>query len=48
MNKELKISAENALAAYNNTDANGRELLEHLPCAEVNRLVALFLAVFNQ
>lgn len=30
MNKELKISAENALAVYNNTDANGRELLEHL------------------
>lgn len=30
MNKELKISAENALAAYNNTDAKGRELLEHL------------------
>ena len=30
MNKELKISAENAIAAYNNTDANGRELLEHL------------------
>lgn len=30
MNKELKISAENALAAYNNTDANGRELLEYL------------------
>ena len=30
MNKELKISAEDALAAYNNTDANGRELLEHL------------------
>lgn len=30
MEKELKISAENALAAYNNTDANGRELLEHL------------------
>lgn len=29
MDKELKISAENALAAYNNTDANGRELLEH-------------------
>lgn len=29
-NKELKISAENALAAYNNTDANGRDLLEHL------------------
>ena len=29
MNKELKISAENALAAYNNTDANSRELLEH-------------------
>ena len=30
MNKELKISADDALAAYNNTDANGRELLEHL------------------
>lgn len=30
MNKVLKISADNALAAYNNTDANGRELLEHL------------------
>lgn len=30
MDKELKISAENALAAYNITDANGRELLEHL------------------
>lgn len=30
MNKELKISTENALAAYNNTDINGRELLEHL------------------
>lgn len=30
MDKELKISAENALAAYNNTDANGRELLKHL------------------
>ena len=30
MNKELKISANDALAAYNNTDANGRELLEHL------------------
>lgn len=30
MDKELKISAENALAAYNNTDANSRELLEHL------------------
>lgn len=30
MEKELKISAENVLAAYNNTDANGRELLEHL------------------
>lgn len=29
-NKELKISAENALAAYNNTDANGKELLECL------------------
>lgn len=30
MNKELKISTESARAAYNNTDANGRELLEHL------------------
>lgn len=30
MDKELKISAEDARAAYNNTDANGRELLEHL------------------
>lgn len=30
MDKELKISAENALAAYSNTDANGRGLLEHL------------------
>ena len=30
MNKELKISAKNALAAYNNTDAKGKELLEHL------------------
>lgn len=30
MDKELKISAENALAVYNNTDAKGRELLEHL------------------
>lgn len=30
MDKELKISAENALAAYNNTDAKGREFLEHL------------------
>lgn len=29
-NKELKTSAEKALAAYNNADANGRELLEHL------------------
>lgn len=29
-NKKLEISAENALNAYNNTDANGRELLEHL------------------
>lgn len=35
MNKELKISAENALAAYNNTDANGKELLEHLFGKEV-------------
>ena len=30
MDKELKISAEKALAAYNNSDANGKELLEHL------------------
>ena len=30
MDKELKINAESALSAYNNTDANGRELLEHL------------------
>lgn len=30
MDKELNISAEDARAAYNNTDANGRELLEHL------------------
>lgn len=29
-NKKLEISAENALNSYNNTDANGRELLEHL------------------
>lgn len=29
-NRKLEISAENALNAYNNTDANGRELLEHL------------------
>lgn len=29
-NKKLEISAENALNAYNNTDVNGRELLEHL------------------
>lgn len=35
MDKELKISAENALAAYNNTDANGRKLLEHLLGKEV-------------
>lgn len=28
--KKLEISAEDALNAYNNTDANGRELLEHL------------------
>ena len=28
--KELKISAENAISAYNNTDASGKELLEHL------------------
>ena len=30
MNKELKISADDAFAAYNHTDANGRELLEHI------------------
>ena len=30
MNKELKISVENALAAYNNTNTNGRVLLENL------------------
>ena len=30
MDKELKINAENALSAYNNTDSNGRKLLEHL------------------
>ena len=30
MKKELKISVNNALAAYNHTDANGKELLEHL------------------
>ncbi len=29
-NKELKTSAEKALATYNNADANVRELLEHL------------------
>lgn len=34
-NKELKISAENALKAYNATDANGKELLEHLFGKEV-------------
>lgn len=28
--QNLTISRENALAAYDNTDANGRELLEHL------------------
>lgn len=33
--KELKISAENALKAYNATDANGKELLEHLFGREV-------------
>lgn len=33
--KELKISVENARAAYDNTDANGRELLEHLLGKEV-------------
>lgn len=36
MDKELKISAENALAAYNNTDANGRELLKHLYLGEIS------------
>lgn len=30
MNNNLTISRENALAAYDNTDDNGRELLEHL------------------
>lgn len=30
MSNNLTISRENALAAYDNTDANGRELLEHL------------------
>ena len=30
MNNNLTISRENALAAYDNTDANGRELLKHL------------------
>lgn len=30
MNNNLTISREHALAAYDNTDANGRELLEHL------------------
>lgn len=34
-NKELKISAENALKAYNATDDNGKELLEHLFGREV-------------
>ena len=34
-NKELKISAENALRAYNATDDNGKELLEHLFGKEV-------------
>ncbi len=29
-NNNLTISRENALAAYDNTDANGREMLEHL------------------
>lgn len=29
-NKELKISVDNALEAYNNTDANGKKLLENL------------------
>lgn len=33
--KELKISVENARAAYDNTDANGRELLEHLLGKEI-------------
>ena len=34
-NKELKISAENALKAYNAIDAYGKELLEHLFGREV-------------
>lgn len=29
-NKELKISADNTLEAYNNTDVNGKKLLENL------------------
>lgn len=33
--KELKISVENARAAYDNIDANGRELLEHLLGKEI-------------
>ena len=33
--KELKISVENARAAYDNTDANGRKLLEYLLGKEV-------------
>lgn len=35
MNKELKISAKNALAAYNNTNYNGKVLLENLFGKEV-------------
>ena len=30
MNKEIKISQENALNAYNTASAEGKELLEHL------------------
>ena len=35
MNKEIKISQENALNAYNNASAEGKELLEHLLGKEV-------------
>lgn len=35
MGKELKISAENALAAYKNADATGKKLLENLLGKEV-------------
>jgi len=35
MNNEIKISQENALNAYNNASAEGKELLEHLLGKEV-------------